>query len=215
MISQFKFANVLFIDRYLYTILNELDIHRQQYHAFTFFSFLGGVTTVVIAHGFDGRPSRLKGDVRDYQVATLINDQVKNSILNFLYEVLDFLSKQVIENEVYLFSRRMDQKTCKRGLYLYRVAPTDKLRLSFISREILNQVVQTGLEDQWPKNITTGYGNRSNISRNYRAIEDSDNDEDIDSEEIEEIYYSEMNRMKKKKEENASLRRRNEKSRKK
>jgi hypothetical protein len=152
----------------------------------------------VVGHRSNATPVQLIENVRNYNVVNMINNQEKNKILNRLYRILHFLEVQVVENEVYLFSRRIDQQTGKRQLYLYKVARQDKQQLTFISQRMCDHLsAHPQTRRQTPKNDDDDDG--MDLSE-----EDSNYEDEAD---IEEFVLSEMDRLNEKKKRNISLRR--------
>jgi hypothetical protein len=111
----------------------------QTFFSFKLFSFLEGVETVVVGHRSNGESPQLI-DIHNYKVSTMINNQVKNETLHFLYRVLHFLLTKVEKGGIYLFCRHYDQHMQKHGLYLYKVTDQYEEQLTFISHRILNQL---------------------------------------------------------------------------
>ncbi|CAF4565686.1 unnamed protein product, partial [Rotaria sp. Silwood2] len=73
------------------------DIQKDVKHQYWLQAFLGGVTTIVVGHRSNDRPLRLIGNVQNHIVVDMIDNEEKNKILNRLYQILHFLSAQVLE----------------------------------------------------------------------------------------------------------------------
>ncbi len=160
----------------------------------------------MVGHRSNARPAQLIGDVCNYDVVDMINDQEKNKIVNRLYQILRSLRDQVVEKEVYLFSRRRDQRTGQRQLYLYKVALQDKQQLTFITQQMLDHLSGN--------NETRRQTSRKRKNREMENVTTDDSNTDNDDDDyiyranvIRESRLSKMNRLNEKKKTNVSLRR--------
>ena len=154
-------------------ILREQDCNRYWLQA-----FLGGVTTIKIGHRTDEKIE----DIRNVHVANMIHYEEKKKMINRLYEILGFLSGLVQEQQVYLFACHTDPQGRKHRWCLYRVAPQDKQRLTFITQDMYNQLIAK----------TEGIVRRLPIRRRNRRKKKNhsdDNDNISSSEEAIEEYY--------------------------
>ncbi|CAF3655111.1 unnamed protein product [Adineta steineri] len=125
----------------------ELKCHRkpdnQDIQDWWLQAFLSGVTKVIHGCRALDDPERLINMV-EYPVSEMSHEQYKNRTLEFLYQVLQFLSSNVIEGRNYLLSRRIDPTTRKHRLYLYEVTnKIDKEKLTFLTEELLNRLLVT------------------------------------------------------------------------
>jgi hypothetical protein len=112
-----------------------------------FFSFSGGIDTVVVGQRSNAEPPQLIG-IHEYHVSTITDDLTKNTILEHLYRVLRFLQVKVEQHATYVLSRRSGRHI-KDGLYLYKVDKRDERSLQYISQWMLNQLAvnnQSGTE---------------------------------------------------------------------
>ncbi|CAF1198137.1 unnamed protein product, partial [Rotaria sp. Silwood1] len=155
---------------------SNLDIPKEIMRQYWLQAFLGEVTTIVVGHRSNDRPLRLIGNVQNHKVVDMIDNEEKNKILNRLYQILHFLSAQVLENEVYLFSRRIDQQTAKRQLYLYKVARQDKQQLAFISPRMRDTLFSNN--EKAERQISMKHKNRE-MKNVTIGIDTGDSDDDV------------------------------------
>lgn len=87
----------------------------------------------------DSKPIKLVA-VHQQNVTELVNNETKQGVLRFLYQVLCFLHHHVESDTTYLFSRRFEQRNGRHGLHLYKVTNRDKHEMSFISRQMLLEI---------------------------------------------------------------------------
>ncbi|CAF0885665.1 unnamed protein product [Adineta ricciae] len=107
-------------------------------------AFLSGVKRIIFGQYSETvYATRLKGEIQNISVETLIEEIVKDTLISTLHRVLQFLSERVNENQVYLLSRRFDHRAGRHGLYLYTVGEQDRIRLTFIRRETFDEVNNT------------------------------------------------------------------------